>query len=157
MPDALLAAQLLYALDRADQCLERGEGVLVGGLELLHVADRRHGGSVSVNELRLRRQIAGRPLPGTLAANETASLPLDLLPSQQLRPGSSPLGPHQLPGLPQLPGDVGPREIPAQRRMRDPVRHRQLPQRLPASTTANQVSVSLQPAQTTVALHNPQS
>jgi hypothetical protein len=53
LPDAFLAAELLYALDRCDQGLDRGDGMLVGGLEPFRVAGRRRG-SLSVGDLRLR-------------------------------------------------------------------------------------------------------
>src|SRR2546422_11148352 len=38
VPDVLLAAELLDVLDRGDQGLDRGEGVLVGGLDLAETA-----------------------------------------------------------------------------------------------------------------------
>ena len=52
LPDVLLAAELLHVLDRCGQGLDRGEGVLVGGLEPLHVTGRRRG-SLCVGDLRL--------------------------------------------------------------------------------------------------------
>jgi hypothetical protein len=59
-----LAAELVHALDRGDERLDRGERLLVGGFELLHVLGRGRGGGLCAHELA-----AGRSGPLLLLAS----------------------------------------------------------------------------------------
>src|SRR5262249_18843683 len=70
------------------------------------------------------------------------------------RPPPPPLfGAQQLRGLPELPRDLGPREIAAERRVRDPVVGGERPQRLAGRPPPKQLRVGNEPAQSSPALH----